>query len=150
VDADNDAASFPAVSWTALFEVALFEEGGLYATVTVEDPEIEVDIVSCTVEPLTRREATVAGELSTVTEKSVVAAVVEFKSSVYVSVKTRPVASRLADTNVGGVTSYVDPFETGVAAKEIASFPSVSWIALLDTEVLEDGALYTTVTTSPF
>ena len=79
--AGNDAASFPAVSCTALFDVELFELGALYATVTLDVLDTAFDNVSSTVEPLTKREATVAGETPTKTAKSVVTAVVEFKSS---------------------------------------------------------------------
>ena len=58
--------------------------------------------------------------------------------------------SRLAETNVGGVVSYVDPFGTGIDATETASFPAMSWTALFDPDVFEDGALYAIVTSAPF
>ena len=64
-----------------MFVVKLLAEGALYATVTVEEPNTAGDKVSITVEPLTDRAETVAGEPSTNTAKSVVEAVVALRGS---------------------------------------------------------------------
>ena len=79
--AENERASLPAVSCTALFVVKLLADGALYATVTVEEPNTDGDKVRITVEPLIDRAETVVGEPSTKTAKSVVAAVVALSDS---------------------------------------------------------------------
>ena len=58
-----------------------------------------------------------------------------------------PFAANAAETKTGGVVSTVELFVTARAVNEIASFPTVSWIALLEFAVLGVGAEYATVTT---
>ena len=82
--------------------------------------------MSSTVDPLIDRAATVAGEPSTETAKSVVAAVVELSYSLYVSVSVVPFAANTAELSTGAVVSTVELFVTAVELSEIESFPAAS------------------------
>jgi hypothetical protein len=72
------------------------------------------------------RAETVAGEPSTNTAKSVVAAVVALSASLYVSVSVVPFAANTAELSTGGVVSTVELFVTAAELKEIESFPAAS------------------------
>ena len=109
-----------------MFVVKLLAEGALYATVTVEEPNTAGDKVSITVEPLIDRAETVVGEPPTNTAKSVVAAVVAFSASLYVSVSVVPFAANTAELSTGAVVSTVELFVTAAELSEIESFPAAS------------------------
>jgi hypothetical protein len=71
-------------------------------------------------------------------------------ASLYVSVNVVPFAltvGKLAPvvTNTGAVVSIVELLVTAVAVNDAASFPVVSWIALLLVPLALDGAVYATV-----
>jgi hypothetical protein len=82
--------------------------------------------VSSTVEPLIDRAETVAGDPSTNTAKSVVAAVVELSDSLYLSVSVVPFAANTAELSTGAVVSTVELFVTAAELSEIESFPAAS------------------------
>ena len=109
-----------------MFVVKLLAEGALYATVTVEEPNTDGDKVRITVEPLIDRAEIVVGEPSTKTAKSVVAAVVAFSASLYVSVSDVPFAANTAELSTGAVVSTVELFVTVAAFSDIESFPAAS------------------------
>ena len=92
----------------------------------MEEPSTAGDNVSITVDPLIDRAETVTGELSTNTEKSVVAAVVELSASLYVSVSVVPFVANTAELSTGAVVSTVELFVTAAELSETESFPAAS------------------------
>jgi hypothetical protein len=140
VDA-SEIASLPVESWMALFELALLTAGAEYATVTALPFSTTDASVNCTVEPLTATDETERDTPATVTTNALVGAVTAFNVSLYVSVNTRPVEPTAAELNVGAVMSTVELFVTLVEAREIASLPTVSWMALLEVALSEVGAV---------
>ena len=125
--ADNDAASLPALSCTALASFPAV--GSAYATVT-DWPAPTADAnVSTTVEPDTDADDTDRDTPSTSTVYAEVAAVVADNASEYVRVIVAPFVLVDAETNVGTVVSTVDAFVTEPDVIELASLPLESCTA---------------------
>lgn len=146
--AENDTASLPALSWIALLLMLVSGVGASYVTVTtcvlctaVANVRITVDVF-----PAEVAELMVTGLPFTNTVYALTGAVVARTVSLYDNVNVVPFAASAAELNTGGVWSTLEPFDTVVVVKEIASFPALSWIALFVVEVSADGAAYETLT----
>jgi hypothetical protein len=85
-------------------------------------------------------ELMVAGSPSINTVYALTGAVVARNVSLYDNVNVVPFAASAAELNTGAVWSTVEPFDTDVVVKEIASFPALSCIALFVIDVSAGGA----------
>ncbi len=124
----NDAASFPAVSCTALFVVDVSAVGAAYDTLTGSDLPIGVANVSVTTpsDPVEETPVTAMGTPLFNTVKSDGSAVVERRVSLNVNVTVNPVVATAVDDKVGGVWSTAELFVTERFVKEVASAPPMS------------------------
>jgi hypothetical protein len=102
---ENDAASFPARSCTAAFDVAELDAGATYATVITANGPSAGDNVSTTVDPLTTALVGVNRTALAVTVKALAAAAVACNDSLNVNTSVVPFVFNAPDVSVGTVVS---------------------------------------------
>ena len=98
---ENEAASFPARSCTAAFDVAALDAVATYATVITANGPSAGDKVRTTVDPLTTALVGVNKTALAVTVKALAAAVVACNGSLKVNTSDVPFASNAPDVRVG-------------------------------------------------
>jgi hypothetical protein len=145
----NDAASLPAVSCTAEFDVELLAVGARYDTSTVVPLGTELASVNRTVFPTTVAAVGVTAVSPTNTVYVVGDAVVVERVSLKVSVTVVPLTA--TDDSVGGAISgpAVELFVTLWFVNAMASLPEESCIAEFVVNPFGVGAAYETITTWP-
>jgi hypothetical protein len=132
---ENAAASFPARSCTAAFDVAALDAGARYATVITAKGPSAGDNVSTTVDPLTTALVGVNKTALAVTVKALAAAVVACNDSLNVNTSDVPFAFNVPEVKVGTVVSaattklvprspyaVVENFNTWFPTAEICKF----------------------------
>jgi hypothetical protein len=102
---ENEAASLPARSCTAEFDVAEFDAGATYATVTFTFGAITEGKVNVTVDPFTTTDVGVTFTKLAVTVKALAGAVVACNASLKVNITVLPFALTAPDARVGAVMS---------------------------------------------
>jgi len=107
---ENDAASLPARSCTAEFDVAEFDAGATYDTVTVADPSRVTGRVRFTFEPDTATAEGVMLTADAVTVNALAGAVVAWIASSKVKRTVWPFARSVAALRTGAVTSLASRF----------------------------------------
>jgi hypothetical protein len=98
---ENEAASFPARSCTAAFDVAALDAGATYATVITANGPSAGDKVRTTVDPLTTALVGVNKTALAVTVKALAAAVVACNDSLNVNTSVVPFVPNAPEVSVG-------------------------------------------------
>jgi hypothetical protein len=102
---ENEAASLPARSCTAEFDVAEFDAGATYATVTFTFGAITEGKVNVTVDPFTTTDVGVTFTKLAVTVKALAGAVVACNASLKINITVLPFALTAPDARFGAVMS---------------------------------------------